>query len=121
MNKAAIDGVLGKLTAFGERKQLKNQLKQKNINVYIYFLAFEIAAYLAIHYHKRLESAHLHFVLEEDAWTLADADSIYMSSLPRKEYVKAELWEPTRVQFDLSDKEGKRTPIFQEKPVERNR
>jgi hypothetical protein len=118
--EAAIQAQLGKVTSLGDKQQLLNTLMRTNSTVYLYFLIFQVAAYLAIHYNKRLESAHFHFILEDEVWSIAGAESIRISPLKTKEFARAELWDPPKVHF-CEEEEGKGKPqIFLEKPVERS-
>lgn len=71
--EAANQGLLGKITSLGDKQMLKQFLQENNPTVFLYYLAFEVAAYLAIHYNKKLEKAHFHFVCEDNVWTLAGA------------------------------------------------
>ena len=70
-----------------------------NPTIYLYFLTFEVAAYLSIHYNKRLEKAHFHFVYEDEVWNLAGAQSIRITNISTKQYRRAELWDSHRVRF----------------------
>ena len=78
---AAKQSQLGKVTDFGDRETVRSSLQMLNPTVFLYFTIFELSSYISIHYNKRLESGHFHFVCEDDVWTLAGAEGIKVTNL----------------------------------------
>lgn len=79
--RAAVDHQLGRSSVWGSREEVRNTLLQIDEGVYLHYLVFSIAAYIAIHHNRRLERGHFYFVREGQGWVLAGADRIHLSTL----------------------------------------
>jgi len=60
---------------YGDRETVKKYILEQNPLVFLHFIVFEICTYICVHYNKRLEKGHFHFVKEGENWWLAGIES----------------------------------------------